>query len=181
MPQPRQMTARKAMRMRQFDYSSQGAYFVTIVTNNRLNLFGRVEDEEMKQNEAGTMVAKEYEALEQLFEGMGCLDYVVMPNHFHCLIYLDKDKGITLPEIIAHFKSVTTHKYILGVKANGWQRFDQKLWQRNYWDDIIFNGLQFEMVQRYILLNPSRWNKDAINENHDSDVDHIVKRIKELR
>ena len=48
------------MRMRQFDYSSQGAYFVTIVTNNRLNLFGRVEDEEMKQNEAGTMVAKEY-------------------------------------------------------------------------------------------------------------------------
>ena len=105
MPQPRQMTARKAMRMRQFDYSSQGAYFVTIVTNNRLNLFGRVEDEEMKQNEAGTMVAKEYEALEQLFEGMGCLDYVVMPNHFHCLIYLDKDKGITLPEIIAHFKS----------------------------------------------------------------------------
>ena len=75
------------MRMRQFDYSSQGAYFVTIVTNNRLNLFGRVEDEEMKQNEAGTMVAKEYEALEQLFEGMGCLDYVVMPNHFHCYIW----------------------------------------------------------------------------------------------
>ena len=181
MPQPRQMTARKAMRMRQFDYSSQGAYFVTIVTNNRLNLFGRVEDEEMKQNEAGTMVAKEYEALEQLFEGMGCLDYVVMPNHFHCLIYLDKDKGITLPEIIANFKSVTTHKYILGVKANGWQRFDQKLWQRNYWDDIIFNGLQFEMVQRYIYLNPSRWNKDAINDDHDPDVDHVVKRLKELR
>ena len=112
---------------------------------------------------------------------MGCLDYVVMPNHFHCLIYLDKDKGITLPEIIAHFKSVTTHKYILGVKANGWQRFDQKLWQRNYWDDIIFNGLQFEMVQRYIYLTPSRWNKDAINDDHDPDVDHVVKRLKELR
>ncbi len=175
------MTARKAMRMRQFDYSSQGAYFITIVTNNRMNLFGRVVDGEMELNEAGTMVAREYEALEQHFDGMGCLDYVVMPNHFHCLIYLDKDKGIALTKIIEHFKSITTHKYIIGVKGNGWQRFDQKLWQRNYWDDIIFNGLQFEMVQHYIYLNPARWNKDAINDNHDPDVDHIVKRLKELR
>ena len=175
------MTARKAMRMRQFDYSSQGAYFITIVTNNRMSLFGRIVDGEMELNEAGMMVAKEYESLEQHFDGMGCLDYVVMPNHFHCLIYLDKDKGIALPKIMEHFKSITTHKYIIGVKENGWQRFDQKLWQRNNWDDIIFNGLQFEMVQRYIYLNPSRWNKDAINDNHDADVDHIVKRLKELR
>ena len=181
MTQPRQMTARKAMRMRQFDYSSQGAYFVTIVTNNRKSLFGQVVDGEMIHNDAGLMVAKEYENLEHHFNGMGCMDYVVMPNHFHCLIYLDKDNGILLPKVIEYFKSITTHKYILGVKANGWQRFDQKLWQRNYWDDIIFNGLQFEMVQRYILLNPSRWNKDAINDDHDPDVDHVVKRIKELR
>ena len=61
------MTARKAMRMRQFDYSSQGAYFVTIVTNNRKSLFGQVVDGEMIHNDAGLMVAKEYENLEHHF------------------------------------------------------------------------------------------------------------------
>ena len=181
MQQPKQMTSRKIMRMRHFDYSSQGAYFVTIVTNNRLNLFGDIVNEEMVLNEAGRMVAQEYEALEQNFTGMGCMDYVVMPNHFHCLIYLDKDNGPTLPQIMDQFKSITTHKYIVGVKEQGWRRFEQKLWQRTYWDDIIFNDRQFEMVQRYIYLNPSRWKKDAINVNHDPNVDHILKRLKELR
>lgn len=68
----------------------------------------------------------------------------------------------------------------MGVKQNNWQRFDRHLWQRNYWDDIIWNGHQFEFIQKYIALNPSRWNKDNINPNHDEEVDHILKQLKLL-
>ena len=173
--------SRKKMRFTGFDYKTQGCYFITVVTFNRSCLFGHVENEEMILSDSGKRIDHIYHTIEERFLQVGCMDYVVMPNHFHCILYLDRKNDDSIPKVMDYFKSMTTDEYIKGVKEKGWRRFDGHLWQRNYWDDIIWNARQFEYVQNYIALNPSRWNKDNINPHHDEDVDHILSQFKQLR
>lgn len=172
---------RKRMRWKDFDYSSQGAYFITIVTKDRRNLFGDIYDGNIHNNAAGRMIREKFERLEERYSDIGCLDSVVMPNHFHCIMYIDKDGGTLLTEVIKTFKSITSVRYIQGVKQDNWQPFDKQLWQTSYWDDIIWNGRQFEFIKNYIYLNPSRWDRDNINMNHINEVDHVLQHIKALR
>ena len=170
---------RKQMRWADFDYSAQGVYFVTIVTQHRTCLFGDVVGDEMVLNAAGQMVMDVYNGLET--DSAKCMDIVVMPNHVHFLLYLSHTGKMKLPGFVRDFKSLTTCEYCKGVADGGWPPFMGHLWQRSYWDDIVWNDRMFEFVRRYIALNPSRWKRDAINDDHGSDTDHIVAHLKSLR
>ena len=172
---------RKTMRWMDFDYSSQGAYFVTIVTYCRKCLFGNSIDGMMHLNEAGEMIMNQYHAIETTHENVHCMDVVIMPNHIHFIIYIDKDGGARLPEIMRKFKSTTAACYCAGVKEKGWTPIDAHLWQRSYWDVVIWNAREFDFIRRYIYLNPQRWERDAINENHGQDIDDINASIKLLK
>ena len=113
-------------------------------------------------NDSGKMIDDIYHKIEDRFPQVGCMDSVVMPNHFHCILYLDRENGDSISKVMDYFKSMTTNEYIKGVKEKGWRRFD-------------------EYVQNYIAFNPSRWNKDNINLQHDEDVDHILSQFKQLK
>ncbi len=58
------------------------------------------------------------------------------------------------------FKSITTVEYIRGVKTLNWQRFNGKLWQRDYYEHIIRNEQSYETISNYIINNPAKWNED---------------------
>jgi REP element-mobilizing transposase RayT len=77
---------RKSMRLRGYDYSSAGAYFITMCTQNRACLFGNIADDVMVLNPAGQMIAAWWVALAQKFSGIQTDDFVVMPNHFHGIV-----------------------------------------------------------------------------------------------
>jgi len=68
-----------------------------------------------------------------------------------------------LPDIVHRFKTLTTKRYIDGVKTNRWQRFDKKLWQRNYWEHIIRNENEYFQIANYIKNNPEKWAMDTLN------------------
>ena len=172
---------RKRMRWATFDYSSQAVYFVTVVTKNRTCLFGDVVDGEMLLNDAGRMIQEQYLHLEQSMDGLECMDFVVMPNHFHALVDINKESIIDLPLVMKNFKGITTNLYSKGVKDYGWSRYDGTLWQKGYWDDIVWNRRMFEFIQHYIYLNPSRWNRDRVNVNHDPETDDIRGALDKLR
>ena len=80
------------MRLPGYDYSRAGLYFLTIVVQNRLHLFGKIEravhidPTKMILNDAGNMVKKWYYEIENKFPDKRCREMVVMPNHFHCII-----------------------------------------------------------------------------------------------
>lgn len=109
----------------------------------------------MHNNAARKMINEEYKRLEERYNDIGCMDSVVMPNHFHCIMYIDKDGGTNLTTVIKTFKSIATVRYIQGVKQDSWQPFNKQLWQSSYWDDI--------------------------NINHINEVDHVLQHIKALR
>ena len=79
---------RQSIRLKDFDYSQKGAYFVTMVTQNRQLLFGNVENREMKINDGGDMVVKWWLELPNKFPEVDLGSMVVMPNHFHGIIFL---------------------------------------------------------------------------------------------
>lgn len=86
MPYHYQMPRRKWIRLKGYDYSREGMYFLTVCIQNRLHLLGKIENEKMILNAAGKMVEKWYFELENKYPGIKCREYIVMPNHFHCII-----------------------------------------------------------------------------------------------
>jgi len=77
---------RRSVRLKKYNYSQAGWYFVTICTQNHECLFGNIVQGEMNLNDAGRMVKKWYLELENKFSDIQCLEYVIMPNHFHAII-----------------------------------------------------------------------------------------------
>jgi hypothetical protein len=71
--------------------------------------------------------------------------------------------GYSLPDVVHRFKTMTTKKYVDGVKLHGWQRFDGKLWQRNYWEHIVRNEQELFRIRQYIETNPVQWENDKLN------------------
>ena len=157
---------RRSIRLRGYDYSSPGAYFVTLCAQNREHFFGHTDDGNLCLNDAGKMVERWYNEVCRKFPVIECGEMIVMPNHFHCIWQITKqDATINIPTVVQWFKTMTTNEYIHGVKELGWPPFDKRLWQRNYFERIIRDNHAYENIRNYIQTNPERWNSDQLREN----------------
>lgn len=177
-PLNRERHHRHSLRLKGYDYSQVGAYFITICVRNRECLFGEIVNGKMFLNNAGHMVEKWYFELPKKYSDIQCLEYIVMPNHFHCIIqnvgadlhvcpYPNKGEhaGSPLRNIVQWFKTMTTNDYIRNAKQNGWEPFEGKLWQRNYYEHIIRNETELNALREYIVNNPLKWDEDEENPN----------------
>ncbi len=180
----RNLPQRKSIRLKGYDYSQPGLYFITIVTQNRKKLFGKIKNGKMILNNAGKMIEKLYYELENKYRNVKCREKIVMPNHFHCIIEIVESPAIVradlrvcpntgehigspLQAMVQWFKTMTTNEYIRGVKNNRWQRFNKKLWQRNYWEHIIRDENEYMRISEYIINNPAKWEYDKLNDDRN--------------
>lgn len=168
---------RRSIRLKGYDYSRNGAYFVTMCIQNRECRLGKIVDNKMILNDAGTMIRSVFEEIPQSYPSAGIEIYQIMPNHVHAIIYVGKGpcacpsgqgqpRGVaptlSLPDIIHRFKTLTTKRYMDHVIQRNWQPFLKKLWQRNYFEHIIRDESEFDRLYEYIVNNPLNW---AIDEN----------------
>jgi len=171
---------RRSIRLKGYDYSRPGLYFITICCKDRACLFGDVIDGIMILNNPGHMVNREWLKLPKRFKNIKLHEYIVMPNHFHGILEIvgadlvnapadeNIDKGHpqgdapTVGDMIGAFQSIVTVKYIRGVKSFGWEPFNGKLWQRNYYEHIIRNRQSYWRISNYIKNNPANWEKDKL-------------------
>jgi len=198
-------TNRKTIRLKGYDYSQSGWYFVTVCTENRKRLFGNIINENMVLNECGKMIESIWQSLPKRFPVV--LDaFQIMPNHIHMIIhavgagFMPARTGGFMPahgertttmmvgaipmvgmvgattrvaptaalgDIIGAFKSLITHEYVMGVKNNGWKPFNQRLFQRNYYEQIIRNEIDLNKIREYIQSNPLMWERDRNNPELD--------------
>ena len=156
---------RRSIRLKGYDYSLPGEYYITMVTQNRENLFGDIIDDKVVLSEAGEMVQKTWKILASRFQNIRLDESIIMPNHFHSIIMIIEKTFASIGDIVGTFKSITTHEYIVGVKNSGWPPFDTRLWQRNYWERIIRNEKELDRIREYIRNNPIKWQSDAENPN----------------
>jgi len=165
-----------------YDYAQAGAYFVTICAQDRLCLFGKVADDEMRLNAAGLEITRWWHELANKYPCVKLDTLVVMPNHLHGIIVVDHradhipgdhpfdrlraGSGSPLPslgEMVGWFQTMSTNAYIRGGKKQGWEPFRGRLWQRNYSEHIIRNDAGLDRARAYIEANPSRWSMDDQN------------------
>ena len=166
---------RKVIRLQGYDYSLPGNYFVTIVVQDRLCLFGSIANGQMQPNPAAIAMEQALMLMTQKFPDIMLQHFIIMPNHIHLIITITGQ--IDLCEVIRTYKSYTTHLYCDGVRSKGWQTFNKKLWQRSFYEHIIRNQHAYDYIANYIATNPQRWSKDAINPNHDDDKDEMMKQV----
>ena len=171
---------RKPQRKHGYDYSQPGYYAVTVCTQNRSCLFGVIDNRDMLLNDAGRMIDETWQEIPEHFPH-GELDVMqIMPNHLHGIIVVREvgadlcvrpNHGIengqtqrsvptTLSDVIKRFKTLTTRRYINGVRRHGWCSFSGKLWQRRYYDRIIRNETELNKTRTYISNNPNEWDTD---------------------
>jgi putative transposase len=135
-----------------------------------------------------------WEKLPEKFTAVTLDAFVVMPNHIHFIIVITADheptpvgahprvrpdsggegqtpegqtrgSAPTLGTIVQWFKTMTTNAYIRGVKEDAWRPFPGKLWQRNYYEQIIKNERHLTAVRQYIENNPVNWEADQLHPN----------------
>lgn len=82
---------RKYIRLKEYDYSSKGFYYVTLCVNEQLCLFGDIEDGKIKLNDAGKMVGKIWQEIPKYYASAKIDEYIVILNHFHGIIILNND------------------------------------------------------------------------------------------
>ncbi len=151
---------RKQNRLKNYDYSEIGCYFVTICTEKRQHLFN-IQNMPIgndlcvvPQNQIIHKWIRETATKYQL----NIDNYAIMPDHIHLLITIsERHTGRSLQKAIQFFKTMSTNEYIRFVKTGVLPPFSQKLWQKSYYDHIIRNQQDYEETWEYIENNPIQW------------------------
>jgi len=164
---------RHSIRLKGYDYSQPGAYFITICTHNREYLFGDVVNGKMTLNECGKLIEFTWYDLPNHNPHIALDTFTIMPNHIHGIVNIydviivgaGSEPAPTttirrgLPEIVRQFKTFSSKRINQINQTPG-----APMWQRNYYEHIIRNEDELNRVREYILNNPLQWEFDR--ENH---------------
>lgn len=168
---------RKSPRLQGYDYSREGAYFVTICTHGRAYLFGDVVDKQMRFNDVGSIADQMWYTIPQHHPHVELDAFVVMPNHVHGIIVINRDSVGT-----GHAPSATnpqTTKQTLGVAIGAYKSAITKavnrmmglraplMWQLRFHDHIIRNAHELDNFRVYVADNPARWEQDTFYRKGD--------------
>jgi len=177
---------RRSIRLPGYDYSSAGAYFVTICTQNRKRLFGEIVDGEMRLNDAGKIVAHEWMNIGKINNEIELDEWIVMPDHFHGILIINvavraihespgqsesprqpgqmaivQRRNMTLPKLIGRFKMLSSKSINIIRNTPG-----VPVWQRNYYEHIIRKHESLNRIRAYIANNPAKWKMDHKKPTH---------------
>lgn len=159
---------RKPLRLKNYDYSAAGYYFVTLCVQNKKHLF-KIEKDNVGNDlcvvptRQNLIVHKWLKETENKFN-IRFDKYVIMPDHIHLIaIITERHIGRSLQDAMRWFKTMTTNEYIREVKNGNLKPFDKKLWQKSYNDHIIRGEQDYLEVWQYIENNPLKY---KLNKNN---------------
>ena len=160
--QSKELPNRRSIRIKGYDYSRNGFYFITITTNKMRHLFGEIKHAKLLSfpHEPDKMIERWLLKIEDKFENTKIEPYIIMPNHIHFILQIANEHSFDKPylgQIIGWFKSMTTNEYIRGVDAGWFKPFYKRLWLRNYYEHIIRDIDDHARIWQYIENNPAKW------------------------
>jgi len=165
---------RRSIRLKGYDYTQEGTYFITICTHGRESLLGEIVNGEMLLNAYGRVVQTCWKEIPIHFKNLELDVFGLMPNHIHGIIATNVGarhavplhsvesfgNPVTgsIPTIIRSFKSAITNK-INKIR----QTPNAPVWQRNYYEHVIRNEESLNRIREYIFNNPLNWVRDPEN------------------
>ncbi len=178
----------ESTRLKDYDYSLNGAYFVTICTKNSMHLFGSIVDQKLIPNRQAGIVTECWLGFPAHYTN-GVLDkFIIMPNHVHGIIIIDNEiaeTGLKLNNTIVEtgLKPVSTagrvaKPYSLSEIIRGFKTFSARrineyqntkgkpFWQSRFYDHIIRNVEELKRIRQYIIENPLKWELEKYNHEN---------------
>lgn len=177
---------RRSIRLKDYDYGQNGAYFVTLCTFERESYFEQFP-------ELNEIVDTEWRRIPERFPAVAMDQYVIMPNHLHGIIVIDGESGCPqerhpkkgYPQGVSLHGNIEYERPNLGtiigsyksLCANGWLKLIKsrdinargKFWQSNYYEHVIRDEEELNRIRNYIVDNPLKWETDwenPVNQNH---------------
>ncbi|MBE6763809.1 MAG: hypothetical protein E7553_05590 [Ruminococcaceae bacterium] len=158
---------RKTNRLTNYDYKEPRAYFVTICAHNHRKLFGEIVGGDMfrppfmRLSSVGDIVYDEMETIESHYKNIKIDKYTIMPNHIHMIIRITArmnpcPTAYDISNIVGKFKAAVTRR----ARKNGLFSIDEKIWQTSFYDHIIRNQTDYDLIWTYIDNNPAKWKED---------------------
>jgi REP element-mobilizing transposase RayT len=158
---------RKNIRLRDYDFSSPGAYMVTICTIKRHQpILGSLQNGLIKLSPLGKVISKRWSTIPEHFPGVSLDTWIIMPDHIHGILLFElsdtgeaclapttqptSDKLPTLGAVIGSFKATVTRD----VRKRGIS--NETIWQRGYYEHVLRNQVDLESAREYITQNPHR-------------------------
>lgn len=185
---------RRSIRLREYDYTAPGWYFITICAADRECLFGNIHNGRMILNEFGKIVKSEWIKTPEIRSNVELDEFIVMPNHFHNILIInyrvnrsidnaggDDRRGVLQyaptvpPDVTPQLKSPsqTVGAIIRGFKSAVTKQINHirqtpgvPVWQRNYYEHIIRNDRELYEIRKYIRNNPLKWELDRENPDN---------------
>ena len=151
------MSQRKSLRLSHYDYASPGAYFVTVCAHDRACLFGTVNDGAVQLSEAGKIVERVWQDLPTHYRNFSLDEFVIMPNHIHGVLIIDREGGRPLSDLMRAFKAFSTREIKAQRLTNG------AVWQRGYYEHVVRDEGDLTTIRQYIRDNPMKWDLDEEN------------------
>ena len=160
----KELPIRKNIRLKNYDYSNAGYYFITICTHGRQNLLCDVIVVgqglcSCRLLAAGEIAQTELFELTKRYNHIRIDKYVIMPNHVHAIIAVERQEQSprhTMMDIICAYKSITTKRYNRICETTG-----KTLWQSRFHDHIIRNESEYLRIWQYIDDNLAKWDEDC--------------------
>jgi len=179
---------RRSIRLKEYDYSRTGAYFLTICTYRRQCLLGTMVDGRVILSSIGKIVVEEWLRSAEVRKEIELDAFVIMPNHLHAIVAIHRGerqivsecleaerramKAKTIGSFVSRFKAAAT------VRANELHGTPGKsIWQRNYYEHVIRSEKEQNRIREYIVNNPLRWQIDR--ENPDRKTNQVRSTIEE--
>jgi len=157
--------SRKLHRLRTWDYSDPGYYFITICTKDMRCLLSRISDTPdgpaVHLTEIGIAAENAWKQMDRIVPYIHTDYYCIMPNHIHGIIVIDEHPGIpgrSIPDLVHAYKSTVTRAFNRMVPAGS----KNQLWQDSYYDEIIRSETMLFRTRQYIEDNPRKWSEDDL-------------------
>ncbi|MBO7288727.1 MAG: transposase [Clostridia bacterium] len=156
---------RKLPRLKEFDYSRSGAYFVTICSHGKNHLFGEIKNGQIHLNGLGEIINREILKIQIHYYNIEIDKYVIMPNHVHMIICILGAEGINpfptkkndISNVIGKFKAGVTR-----IAGNAFMHSEKtRIWQSSYHDHKIRDKEDYNKISEYIDTNPLKWELDC--------------------
>ena len=166
------LSERKEIRLKGYNYSRNGVYFVTICVKDKKKLLGEIDNvvniaidkAVVRLSKIGQEVQRGIEKIGEIYQGVEVEKYVVMPNHVHLLLTLHGEKfernnrkGKIVKVGCDSFTNKQLATIIRSFKLETTRIYGQQFWQRSYYDHVVRDERDYVNVWQYIEYNPQRW------------------------
>ena len=161
---------RQSIRLKNYNYTKQGMYYITICVQHELDLFGSIKNGNVVLNDFGYIAETEWVKTHTIRKNINIDQYIIMPDHIHGILIINNDRRGTvhraptherfgkpipnsIPTIIRYYKASVTRRINLLRNRPG-----NQIWQRNYYERILRSINEYYAIRKYIIDNPKNWN-----------------------